>query len=90
VAWVRERNILTERPQLIRKISVNFLRIQSAKWSAQQIPNGRILCILDWSRYFFFQVATELYSRGSVDTFQTHYFSENSVAPGIELGPLDL
>jgi hypothetical protein len=23
-------------------------------------------------------------------TFQTHYFSENLVAPGIELGPLDL
>jgi hypothetical protein len=22
--------------------------------------------------------------------FQTHYFSENLVAPGIELGPLDL
>jgi hypothetical protein len=22
--------------------------------------------------------------------FQTHYFSENPVAPGIELGPLDL
>jgi hypothetical protein len=40
-------------------------------------PYGRILGFLDWSRYYFFQ-------------FQTHYFSENLVTPGIETGPLDL
>jgi hypothetical protein len=28
---------------------------------------GRILGFLDWSRYFFFQVASQLYSRGWVD-----------------------
>jgi hypothetical protein len=38
-------------------------------------PNGRILGFLDQSRYFF---------------FQTHYFSENLIAPGIEPGALDL
>jgi hypothetical protein len=27
-------------------------------------PYGRILDFLDWSRYFFFQVAPQLYSRG--------------------------
>jgi hypothetical protein len=29
---------------------------------------GRILAFLDRSRYFFFQVAPQLYSRGCVDT----------------------
>jgi hypothetical protein len=32
------------------------------------------------------QVARQLSSRGWVDPFQTHYFSENLVAPGIEPG----
>jgi hypothetical protein len=45
---------------------------------------GRTLDFLDLNRYFFFQVAPYLYS------FQTHYFSENLVAPGIEPGSLDL
>jgi hypothetical protein len=36
----------------------------------------------------FFQVAPRLYSRGRVAPFQTHYFSENMVAPGIEPGRL--
>jgi hypothetical protein len=48
-------------------------------------PYGRILGFLDWSRYFFFQVAPQLYSRGSVDPVP-----ENLAAPGIEPGPLDL
>jgi hypothetical protein len=30
-------------------------------------PYGRILSFLDRSRYFFFQVAPQLYSRGQVD-----------------------
>jgi hypothetical protein len=45
-------------------------------------PYGRNLGFLDRSRYFFFQVKET--------PFQTHYFSENLVAPGIEPGPLDL
>jgi hypothetical protein len=53
-------------------------------------PNGSILDFLDRSRYFFFQVAPELYSEAEWTPFQTHYFSENLVAPGIEPGPLDL
>jgi hypothetical protein len=43
-------------------------------------PYGRNLGFLDRSRYFVFQVAPQLYSRGS----------ENLVEPGIEPGPLDL
>jgi hypothetical protein len=44
-------------------------------------PYDRILHFLEQSRYFFFQVASQLYSRGWVDPFQTHYFSENLVEP---------
>jgi hypothetical protein len=49
-------------------------------------PHGPILGFLDRSRYYFFQVAPQLYSRGWVEQFQTHYFSESLVAPGIEPG----
>jgi hypothetical protein len=51
---------------------------------------GRILGFLDWSRYFFFLVVPQLFSEVEWAPFQTHYFSENVVAPGIEPGPLDL
>jgi hypothetical protein len=51
---------------------------------------GRILDSLDRSRYFFFQVAPQCTHRAEYTPFQTHYFSENLVAPGIEPGPLDL
>jgi hypothetical protein len=43
------------------------LRIEDATWSARRISYGRNLGFLDWSRYFLFQVAPQLYSRGSVD-----------------------
>jgi hypothetical protein len=46
---------------------------------------GRILGFLDRSRYFFFKVAPQLYSNEAEWTpFQTHCFSENVVAAGIE------
>jgi hypothetical protein len=53
-----------------------------ATWSAWHLY-GRILGFLDQSRYFFFQVPPQLYSRGWVDPVPDH-FSENLVAPGIE------
>jgi hypothetical protein len=40
---------------------------------------GHNLGFIDRSHYFFFQVAEWTF-------FQTHYFSENLVAPGIEPG----
>jgi hypothetical protein len=62
-------------------------------------PDGCILGFLDRSRYFFFQVAPQLWvifvvlnctHEAEWTPFQTHYFSENLVTPGIELGPPDL
>jgi hypothetical protein len=54
----------------------------------RRISYGRILGFLDHSRYFFFQVALSCTHEWT--PFQTHYFLENVVAQGIELGALDL
>jgi hypothetical protein len=49
-------------------------------------PHCRILGFLDRSRYFFFEVAPQFCTHEAEwIPFQTHYFSENLVAPGIEL-----
>jgi hypothetical protein len=53
-------------------------------------PYGRILGFLDRSRYFFFQEAPNCTHEAEWTPFQTHYFSDYLVAPGIESGPLDL
>jgi hypothetical protein len=60
--------------------------------SATDSP-GRILGFLDQSRYYFFQVAPQLYSQVLTSTheaewtpFQTHCLSENLEALGIEPG----
>jgi hypothetical protein len=51
-------------------------------WSAGEIPAAVKSDFLDSSRYIFIEVAPQLSSA----LFQTHYFSENLVAPGIEPG----
>jgi hypothetical protein len=53
-------------------------------------PYGRILGFIDQNRYFFFQVAPHCAHETEWTPFQTNYFSENLVAPGIEPEPLDL
>jgi hypothetical protein len=53
-------------------------------------PSGRFLGFLDRSRYSFFQVAHSCTQEAEWTPFQTVYFSENLVAPGIEPGPVDL
>jgi hypothetical protein len=44
---------------------------------------------LDWGCYFL-EIALNYPHEAEWTPFQTHYFSKNLVAPGIELGPLDL
>jgi hypothetical protein len=53
-------------------------------WSAQRIFTAINLGFLDRSRHFAIHLDLHLSSRGSVATFQTYYFSENLVAPGID------
>jgi hypothetical protein len=45
-------------------------------------PYGRILCLLDRSRYFFFQVAPQLYSLGWVDPVPDTLFLRKSGSAG--------
>jgi hypothetical protein len=66
VAWVRERTIPTERPQLVGEVSANFSDTGCHVVSVTD-PYGSSLGFLDRSRYFFFHVAPQLYSRGWVD-----------------------
>jgi hypothetical protein len=67
VALVRELTIQTERPALVGEVSANFCGWSGVVYSARQIPYDRNIGFPDRSRYFFFQVAPQLYSRGSVD-----------------------
>jgi hypothetical protein len=50
-----------------RRSYCQLMRIEGVIWSAQRDPHGRNLGSLDRSRYFSFQVAPQLYSRGWVD-----------------------
>jgi hypothetical protein len=60
MALVRERTMPTERPPLVGEV----VRIEGVAWSAQRIPPVVSLGLLDRSRYYFFQVAPQLSSRG--------------------------
>jgi hypothetical protein len=60
MAWVRELTIPTERPPLVGEVS-------ACHAVSVTDPYGRIPGFLDWSRYFSFQEAPQLYSRGWVD-----------------------
>jgi hypothetical protein len=53
-------------------------------------PYGRIFGFLDRSRYFSFQIAPHCTHEADWTPFQTLYFAENHVPPGIEPGPLDI
>jgi hypothetical protein len=88
VACVRERTIPTEQPPLVGEVSANLC--------GQRVPHGhRDGSLLPYSRFYrpepllFYQVAPQLYE-AEWNPFQTHYFSENLVVPGIDPGPLNL
>jgi hypothetical protein len=93
MASVRKRTIPTERPPLVSEVSDNFLRIECSTWSTWRIP---ILGFLDRSRYYFLQVAPQLYSRGWVDPVpdpllfcSTRNRTRDLQICGKELWPLD-
>jgi hypothetical protein len=53
-------------------------------------PHDRIVGFLDRSRYFSSKQLLSFTHEAEWTPFQTRYFSENLVAPGIEPRPLDL
>jgi hypothetical protein len=67
VALVREGIIPTERPQLVGEVSANFFANRRCLVVGTTNPHGCILYFLDRSRYFSFQLAPQLCSRGWVD-----------------------
>jgi hypothetical protein len=64
VTLVRERTMPTERPPLVNQVSANFLHIERCRVVSAADPHGSILGFLDRNRYFSFQVAPQLRSRG--------------------------
>jgi hypothetical protein len=55
---VHKRTLPIERPPLVGEVSANFCVVSA------ETPHGRNFGFLDRSRYYFFQVATQLSSRG--------------------------
>jgi hypothetical protein len=62
VALVCERTIPTWRPPLVDEVSATFLRIEGCRLVSAAHPYVRNVDFLDRIRYFFFQVAPQLYS----------------------------
>jgi hypothetical protein len=60
VAWVRERTIPAERPPLVGEVSAKFAD-RGCHVVSLTDPYGRILGFIDLSRYFFFQVAPQMW-----------------------------
>jgi hypothetical protein len=89
VALVRQRIILTRRPQFVGEVSVNFCGYRGVGYSARRISYGSNLGFLDQSRCFSSKQLLSCTHETEWTQFQNHYFSENVVEPGIEPGPLD-
>jgi hypothetical protein len=64
LALVCERTIPTERNLPVCEDSANLFADRGYCVVSATHPHGSILDFLDWSPYFFFQVALQLYSRG--------------------------
>jgi hypothetical protein len=67
VTLVRERTILTERRRLSAKLVSTFADREGYRVVSAVDLSGRNLGFVDRSRYYFFQVAPQLHSRGWVD-----------------------
>jgi hypothetical protein len=60
---IREQTTPTERSLLVGEVSAKFADRGSRVISATE-SHGHILGFLDRSRYYFFEIAPQLYSRG--------------------------
>jgi hypothetical protein len=87
VALVRKQTVQTERPPLVGEVSANFCGERLSRGHAQRIPIAINFDFLDpepllfhLSKLLTYPLETEL------TPFQTHYFSENLVAPGVGPG----
>jgi hypothetical protein len=79
----------TERPLLFGEVNAN-LRTEGCRVVSATNPHGSTLVFLDQSQTFSFKYLLNCTHEAEWTPFQTHHFSENVVAPGIEPGSLDL
>jgi hypothetical protein len=87
VAWARERTIPRDR-RLSAKLALTFA-YRGCHVVSVMDPYGRILGFLDRSRYFFFQLAPQLYSRGWVDPIPVPLLLRKSGSAGNRTWELD-
>jgi hypothetical protein len=66
------------------------LRIECATWSAWRIPTAVFWAFYTGAATFSSKQLLNCTHEAERSPFQTHYFTENLVAPRIEPGPLDL
>jgi hypothetical protein len=74
------------RPQLFGELQCQILPIEGVALSAQRFPTALNFGFLDRSPYFSLKLSLIYLHESEFTPFQTHYYSENSVAPGIEHG----
>jgi hypothetical protein len=79
----------TEQPPLVGEVSANFSR-ENVEWSVQRIPIAVFSDLYTGAATFSFKEVLSCTHEAEWTPFQTHYFSENLVVPGIDPGPLDL
>jgi hypothetical protein len=65
---VHEQTVPIERPPLVGEVSAKFAT-RGCHVTIVTDPYGCILGFIDWSRYFFFEVAPQLYLQCWVDPF---------------------
>jgi hypothetical protein len=85
VALVRKRTIPTERPPLVGEVPTIADR-GVLRGRGVTDPHAVFPAFLDGSRYFSIKQLLRYTHEAEWTPFQTHYFSENLVAPGIEPG----
>jgi hypothetical protein len=90
VAWVRERTVPTERPQLVGEVSANFCGYRVSHGQRDGSPTAVISVFLTGAATISSKWLLNCTHKAEWTPFQILYFSENLVAPGIEPGPLDL
>jgi hypothetical protein len=74
MVWVRERTIPTEQPPLVGEVIANFFAVRGCHVVSVTDPYGRILGLLDRSRYFSIKYLLSCTHEAEWTPFQTNYF----------------
>jgi hypothetical protein len=90
VAWVRERTIPTERPKPVGEVGAKFADREVSSSQRWVSPTAVIAVSRPEPLLFLSNSSSVVLNEAEWTQFQTHYFSETLVAPGIEAGPLNL